>query len=111
MCAFFQRVVSISLIYCIGSTKTLLLGILFAYQYGVCFTAALTFARAPYHFNSIQVGLVLLSFGLGNLAGSILGGRWSDYVLAKLKEQNEGVSVPEVSCWLVCVDSLLINSL
>lgn len=71
-------------------------GILFAYQYGVCFTAALTFARAPYHYNSIQVGLVLLSFGLGNLSGSILGGRWSDRVLAKLKEQNGGVSVPEM---------------
>ncbi|KAG9097921.1 hypothetical protein FRC06_007010 [Ceratobasidium sp. 370] len=71
-------------------------GIMFAYQYGVCFTAALTFARAPYHFNPIKVGLVLLSFGLGNLAGSILGGRWSDHVLAKLKRENGGVSVPEM---------------
>ncbi|QRV92413.1 major facilitator superfamily transporter [Ceratobasidium sp. AG-Ba] len=71
-------------------------GILFAFQYGICFTAALTFARAPYHFNSIKVGLVLLSFGLGNLAGSILGGRWSDHILAKLKSENGGISVPEM---------------
>lgn len=79
------------------------LGMMFAYQYGVCFTAALTFARAPYHFNSIQVGLVLLSFGIGNLAGSILGGRWSDHVLAKLKKENGGVSVPEVG---ICANRL-----
>lgn len=71
-------------------------GILFAFQYGICFTAALTFARAPYHFNSIKVGLVLLSFGIGNLAGSILGGRWSDHVLAKLRKENGGVIVPEM---------------
>ncbi|CAE6461481.1 unnamed protein product [Rhizoctonia solani] len=71
-------------------------GLLFAYQYAVAFTAALTFAAAPYYYNSIKVGLVLLSFGLGNLAGSIFGGRWSDRVLAQLKAKNGGESVPEM---------------
>ncbi|CAE6440012.1 unnamed protein product [Rhizoctonia solani] len=71
-------------------------GLLFAYQYAVAFTAALTFAAAPYNYNSIKVGLVLLSFGLGNLSGSILGGRWSDRVLAQFKAKNGGESVPEM---------------
>ncbi|CAE6412691.1 unnamed protein product [Rhizoctonia solani] len=70
--------------------------LLFAYQYAVAFTAALTFAAAPYNYNSIKVGLVLLSFGLGNLSGSILGGRWSDRVLAQFKAKNGGESVPEM---------------
>ncbi|KAJ1303446.1 hypothetical protein OPQ81_011636 [Rhizoctonia solani] len=70
--------------------------LLFAYQYAVAFTAALTFAAAPYNYSPIKVGLVLLSFGLGNIAGSILGGRWSDRVLSRLKAQNGGESVPEM---------------
>ncbi|CAE6434345.1 unnamed protein product [Rhizoctonia solani] len=70
--------------------------LLFAYQYAVAFTAALTFAAAPYNYSSIKVGLVLLSFGLGNLTGSILGGRWSDRVLAEFKAKNGGESVPEM---------------
>ncbi|KAJ1303442.1 hypothetical protein OPQ81_011632 [Rhizoctonia solani] len=70
--------------------------LLYAYEYAVAFTAALTFAAAPYNYNPIEVGLVLLSFGLGNIAGSILGGRWSDRVLSRLKAQNGGESVPEM---------------
>ncbi|CUA72501.1 MFS antiporter QDR3 [Candida albicans SC5314] [Rhizoctonia solani] len=53
-------------------------------------------SAAPYNYNSIKVGLVLLSFGLGNLSGSILGGRWSDRVLAQFKAKNGGESVPEM---------------
>lgn len=34
--------------------------------------------------------------GLGCVGGSLLGGRWSDYKLAKLKEANGGKSYPEV---------------
>jgi MFS family permease len=75
---------------------------LFAYQYAVAFTAALTFAGAPYNYGSVKVGLVLLSFGIGNLAGSVLGGRWSDRVLAQLKAKNGGESVPEVSSSTIC---------
>jgi MFS family permease len=32
----------------------------------------------------------------GNMFGNIIGGRWSDYTLAKLKEKNGGKGVPEV---------------
>jgi len=34
---------------------------------------------------------------LGSVAGSILGGRWSDRTLARLKAANGGVSFPEVN--------------
>ena len=35
---------------------------------------------------------------LGSMAGSILGGRWSDYSLRRLKAENGGVGSPEVYC-------------
>ena len=37
------------------------------------------------------------TFSTGNMFGSVLGGRWSDYHLAKLKQENGGKSVPEVN--------------
>ncbi|KZO96065.1 vacuolar DHA amino acid exporter [Calocera viscosa TUFC12733] len=71
-------------------------GLLFAFAYSTSYTAAVTFARPPYGYGSFEVGLVLLSFGLGNVLGSILGGRWSDRTLAMLKAQAGGVSAPEM---------------
>ncbi|KZO96072.1 MFS general substrate transporter [Calocera viscosa TUFC12733] len=71
-------------------------GILFAFAYSTTYTAAVTFAKAPYNYGSLDVGLVLLSFGVGNVFGSILGGRWSDRSLARLKALNGGVSAPEM---------------
>ncbi|KAG8810312.1 hypothetical protein FRC17_002981 [Serendipita sp. 399] len=64
--------------------------ILFAVQYSVCFTTARTFAIPPYNYNPLRIGLVLLSFGLGNVFGSVLGGKWSDLKLRELKNANEG---------------------
>ena len=52
--------------------------------------------RVPYSYNALNIGLVILSFGVGSIIGSILGGRWSDRVLRKMKRANGGVSVPEV---------------
>ena len=43
--------------------------ILFALQYSVCFTAARTFAAPPYSYEPLQIGLVLLSFGVGMSTG------------------------------------------
>ena len=87
-------------------------GTLFGFSYGICYTCARTFAAAPYNYNPLKVGAVLLSFGfgtskchgqcpthpslLGNVGGSILGGRWSDIMLTKLKAKNNGISQPEV---------------
>lgn len=81
-----------------------LIGLTFAFQYGVCYTAALTFAAPPYNYGPIIIGCILLSFGVGSVAGSIFGGRWSDRTLRRLQlqaSQNpEGgarLSTPEVS--------------
>ncbi|KAJ6463377.1 vacuolar DHA amino acid exporter [Mycena sanguinolenta] len=70
-------------------------GLCFAFNFIVVFTASRTLSSA-YGYNALKVGLVLLSFGLGNLAGSVLGGRWSDVKLASLKAANGGVSYPEM---------------
>ncbi|KAG9041059.1 hypothetical protein FS837_012777, partial [Tulasnella sp. UAMH 9824] len=70
-------------------------GSFFGFSYGICYTCARTFAAPPYSYNALKVGSVLLSFGLGNVAGSILGGKWSDRILSRLKAANGGVSKPE----------------
>lgn len=71
-------------------------GTLFAAQYTIAVTAAITFAEAPYDYDAFLVGVALLSFGIGNILGSIIGGRLSDRMLARLKRKNGGVSEPEV---------------
>ncbi|KAJ7631885.1 vacuolar DHA amino acid exporter [Mycena polygramma] len=70
-------------------------GLMFAFNFVVVFTSSRTLSSA-YGYNALKVGLVLLSFGLGSLAGSVVGGRWSDIKLAKLKAANGGVSYPEM---------------
>lgn len=62
-------------------------GLTFGFQYGICYTAALTFAAAPYNYGPIVVGLILLSFGVGSVGGSVLGGRWSDRTLRRLQRR------------------------
>ncbi|WOO80705.1 Quinidine resistance protein 3 [Vanrija pseudolonga] len=70
-------------------------GVLFAAQYTSTYTAAVTFSRAPYNYNPLIIGVVCLSFGVGNILGSVVGGRLSDRILQRLKAKNGGVSVPE----------------
>ncbi|KAJ7889930.1 vacuolar DHA amino acid exporter [Mycena olivaceomarginata] len=70
-------------------------GLMFGYNFVVVFTTSRTLSSA-YGYNALQVGLVLLSFGLGNLAGSLIGGRLSDAKLASLKAANGGISYPEM---------------
>ncbi|KAJ6469053.1 major facilitator superfamily domain-containing protein [Mycena vitilis] len=70
-------------------------GLMFAFNFVVVFTSSRTLSSA-YGYNALKVGLTLLSFGLGSLAGSVVGGRWSDVKLAKLKAANGGVSYPEM---------------
>ena len=57
----------------------------------------LTEFRAPYNYNALYIGLIVLSFGIGSICGSVLGGRYSDRVLRKLKKANGGVLQSEVS--------------
>ncbi|KAJ7484105.1 vacuolar DHA amino acid exporter, partial [Mycena galericulata] len=63
-------------------------GLMFAFNFVVVYTASRTLSSA-YGYNALKVGLVLLSFGLGTLAGSLLGGN-------ELKAANGGVSYPEM---------------
>jgi hypothetical protein len=41
------------------------IALLFAFQYSIYFTVSITFSQDPYNFNPLQIGLVLLSFGMG----------------------------------------------
>lgn len=70
-------------------------GCLFAVQYCLAFTATRSFEGAPYNFGALIVGCILLSFGVGNLVGSVLGGRYSDYVFNRMKAANGGHGTPE----------------
>ncbi|KAG7444229.1 MFS general substrate transporter [Guyanagaster necrorhizus] len=70
-------------------------GILFSYCFIVVYTTSRTLGSA-YGYDALTIGFILLSFGLGSMAGSILGGRFSDRELARLKRKNEGRSHPEM---------------
>lgn len=45
----------------------IVLGLLFGLQYSLSYTAARSFAAPPYNYDALKVGLVLLSFGVGNI--------------------------------------------
>ncbi|KAF9229860.1 major facilitator superfamily domain-containing protein, partial [Melanogaster broomeanus] len=71
-------------------------GLLFAFSFTITYTCARTLALY-YDYDALRTGLVLLAYGIGSILGSILGGRWSDRTLARLKAANGGVSFPEAS--------------
>ncbi|KAK8864593.1 hypothetical protein IAR55_001843 [Kwoniella newhampshirensis] len=71
-------------------------GICFSAQYTIVYTASITLGDAPYSYNSLKIGLVILSFGVGNICASVIGGRYSDVVLRRTKKRNGGVGVPEM---------------
>lgn len=68
----------------------------FSAQYTIVYTASITLGKAPYNYGSFNIGLVVLAFGIGNILASLLGGKYSDIVLRKLKKKNGGVGNPEV---------------
>lgn len=63
---------------------------IFGFTYCITYTAVITLAKAPYNYDSLKLGLVLLAFGIGSMAGSLAGGRWSDHVLHKCKAEHNG---------------------
>lgn len=73
-----------------------LLGLLFAFNFLIVYTSSRTLSRF-YSYPPFKIGLVTLAYGLGAVSGSILGGRYSDRELAKMKEKHGGVTEPEVS--------------
>jgi len=63
--------------------------------YCLSYTVVRTFGAPPYNYGSLTLGLVLLSFGVGNMLGSLLGGRWSDRTRKKYQREHGGLSKPE----------------
>ncbi|KAI1789395.1 vacuolar DHA amino acid exporter [Ganoderma leucocontextum] len=70
-------------------------GLIFGLSYCIAYTCSRTLAN-QYGYNALQIGLVLLSFGVGCLGGSVFGGRYSDHVFRKLKARNGGTSAAEM---------------
>lgn len=70
-------------------------GLLFAFGFSIAYTCARTLSLY-YDYDALKTGLVLLSFGIGSMLGSILGGQWSDRTLARLTAANGGASFPEM---------------
>jgi MFS family permease len=63
----------------------------------------------PYNYNALYVGIIILSFGVGSIVGSVIGGKLSDVVLRRLKKANGGIMVPEVSGGEWSADSIQID--
>ncbi|EPT00310.1 hypothetical protein FOMPIDRAFT_1123038 [Fomitopsis schrenkii] len=69
--------------------------LLFAFEYSILYTASLTLANV-YEYDALKIGLTLLSFGFGALLGSMVGGRYSDYVLVKMRARHGANGSPEM---------------
>lgn len=82
-------------------------GLLFAFCFLIPYTSARTLS-AHYNYDALKIGLVTLCFGFGNMAGSVLGGRWSDYQLRALKAKNGGISKPEMRLHSTFVGAILL---
>ncbi|KAL0950653.1 hypothetical protein HGRIS_007441 [Hohenbuehelia grisea] len=70
-------------------------GTFFAFGFIISYTTSRTLGLR-YGYNAMEIGLVLLSFGVGSLGGSVIGGRWSDYALKRLTIKNGGKLRPEM---------------
>ncbi|KAG1865633.1 MFS general substrate transporter [Suillus tomentosus] len=70
-------------------------GLIYASTFSIMYTCARTLSMY-YNYDALKTGLVLLAYGIGSISGSMLGGRWSDRTLARLKAANGGISFPEM---------------
>ncbi|KAJ8596392.1 MFS general substrate transporter [Rhizopogon salebrosus TDB-379] len=70
-------------------------GLIFAFSYSISYTCSRTLSE-HYRYDPFRIGLVLLSYGIGNVCGSILGGRWCDRSLSRLMQANGGKSFAEM---------------
>ncbi|ATY58654.1 MFS multidrug resistance transporter, putative [Cordyceps militaris CM01] len=61
--------------------------VLAAFAFGSLFVMNITvqqqFAKPPYSYSQLTVGLLYIPSGLGYIVGSLLGGRWLDYIMAR----------------------------
>ena len=70
------------------------LGLLFAFSFNITYTSSRTLGN-HYNYDPLKIGFVLLSYGIGCMLGSVLGGRWSDQVVRRLTSANGGNYLPE----------------
>jgi len=75
------------------------LSLYIAFVFGVVYllyTTIPTVFRETYGFNSSQIGLVYLALGLGNVLGWLVSTLFSDKVVIRLAQANNGVFEPEM---------------
>ncbi|KAF7300252.1 PAN2-PAN3 deadenylation complex subunit PAN3 [Mycena kentingensis (nom. inval.)] len=82
-------------------------GLMFAYNFVVVYTASRAL-ETQYGYDALETGFVLLSFGTGNLVGSLLGGKYSDMKLAQLTAANGDVGRPEMRLQSTMVGLVLL---
>ncbi|KAI0643019.1 MFS general substrate transporter [Trametes meyenii] len=82
-------------------------GIIFAFTYSITYTCSRTLAN-QYGYDALRIGLILLAFGVGSVLGSVVGGRYSDYIFRKLKTRNGGMSYPEMRLLSTMIPMLLL---
>ncbi|TFK69510.1 MFS general substrate transporter [Pluteus cervinus] len=70
-------------------------GIQYAFSFMLSYTTSRTLADS-YHYDALATGIVLLSYGLGCILGSLTGGWWSDHELCRLRQANGGKWSPEM---------------
>ncbi|CAB4380419.1 unnamed protein product [Rhizophagus irregularis] len=61
-----------------------------------------------YGLSPSKAGLVFISLGLGQILGNVIGGKWSDIVLIKFKNKNNGKLIPEQRINSIWLGSIII---
>lgn len=79
--------------------------VIFGTLYCMNITISLKFSDPPYNYPTSIVGVFYLPNSVGYVIGSIVGGRWSDYILKReARRKNGGVEIPEnrigENCWI-----------
>ncbi|RLV96699.1 MFS antiporter QDR3 [Spathaspora sp. JA1] len=85
--------------------------ITFAILYFFNMTITYSFARAPYNFHPIIIGLLYIPNSVTYVIASIIGGRWNDYLFKKYQMTHNGNVAPESRMsWNIVLAMLLYPS-
>lgn len=83
-------------------------GICFAVIYFFNLTISNLYSTDPYNFSEIIVGLLYIPNSITYVLASVLGGRWTDYLLRKYATSHNGHVVPEARLsWNVVIAVIL----
>lgn len=70
-------------------------------------TQSTLFGAAPYNFAADMIGTTGVAAFVGSAIGMLYGGKFSDYLIIRLSERNNGVFEPEFRLWAMVVPTLL----